>query len=182
MKGGQPLLALAYNHNETIGQRVNLWVALSTDEGDTWHKVRPFCCGGPGGRGGGGGGLVWSCGLATATCLPSSLAMGDGITDCSLLFQVVELEGIPDDDMMHHYPTMAQSGCRLLVAYSSFYRPTPRCAASNPVCPPEPPRGQSGIRLAEIDLRKVDLSSATVIPRYELPDNLNVNIRLMLSV
>jgi len=127
LEGERPLLALAYNHNETIGQRVNLWVALSDDWGETWHKV-------------------------------------------------AELEGVPEDDVMQHYPTMAQSGCRLLVAYSTFYRLTPRCAASNPVCPPEPPRGQSGIRLAEIDLSKADMGKGTLIPRYWLPDNLNVNI------
>jgi len=113
--GTSDMLALAYNHNETIGARNNLRVALSADMGRTWHMV-------------------------------------------------AELEGVPEDGAMYHYPTMAQDGCRLLIAYSVYYQLISKCSLSNPVCPPERPRGAAGIRVAELDLAAVDLTAETLIP------------------
>lgn len=91
-------------------------------------------------------------------------------------FQVAELEGVTQDGSMAHYPTMVASACRLLVAYSVSYRLIPRCSPNNPVCPPEPSRGRSGIRLAEVDLSRVDLSRRTLIPAFQLPENMDVNV------
>jgi hypothetical protein len=73
--------------------------------------------------------------------------------------QVAELEGVAEDDVMMGYPSMCQSGCRLLIAYSAYYRLIPKCSLSNPVCPPESPRGPAGIKVAEVDLTRVQLST-----------------------
>jgi hypothetical protein len=118
--GQRPLLAIAYNHNDTAGNRNNLWVALSDDEGGSWY-------------------------------------------------QVVELEGVTSDGVMMHYPTLSQSGCRLMVAYSALYRVLPKCLPSNPVCSKEAHPGPTGIRLAEIDLSRVEMSKFNVIPLQEIP-------------
>ncbi|KAK3287896.1 hypothetical protein CYMTET_4629 [Cymbomonas tetramitiformis] len=69
--------------------------------------------------------------------------------------KVAEIETERNIHSKYHYPSLVQDGCRLIVAYSSMFTTSLEV--------PEPP-GIGGIHVAEIDLRAVDLSSASLLP------------------
>jgi hypothetical protein len=66
--------------------------------------------------------------------------------------KIAELETVHNVLSKWHYPTLAQDECRLLVAYSSMH---------NAMYPFDNPPDIGAIHLAEIDLRRADLSEKT---------------------
>eukprot|EP00240_Pyramimonas_obovata_P011027 CAMPEP_0118937268 /NCGR_PEP_ID=MMETSP1169-20130426/22191_1 /TAXON_ID=36882 /ORGANISM="Pyramimonas obovata, Strain CCMP722" /LENGTH=109 /DNA_ID=CAMNT_0006880851 /DNA_START=30 /DNA_END=359 /DNA_ORIENTATION=+ len=74
--------------------------------------------------------------------------------------KIAELETIHNVLSKWHYPTIAQDECRLLVAYSSMH---------NRMFPFDDPPDIGAIHLAEIDLRKADLSGRSQLPEIPWP-------------
>jgi len=84
--------------------------------------------------------------------------------------KVAQLTGDSEDKAeMHGYPYMVQDGCTLLVGYSIMHR-------INVTADPYPmetyrPPHDTGIVVAEIDLRQVDLSEHTRLPEFFMGSN-----------
>uniref|UniRef100_A0A061SJ06 Bnr asp-box repeat protein n=1 Tax=Tetraselmis sp. GSL018 TaxID=582737 RepID=A0A061SJ06_9CHLO len=151
-------------------QEGELYRSSSADGGSTWSPAEPLGLPNPNSKANlinlqGGDGTKPLLALAynhnSTQGVRNNLRLAvsrDGGTTWNL---VAELEGMAEDDIMMHYPTMTQEGCRLFITYSAFYRLLPPCAPTNPTCPPTPPRSQTGIRIAEVDLQRLDLRDTT---------------------
>lgn len=85
----------------------------------------------------------------------SNLFVSLSLDSGSTWHKISEIETDPSVFSQWHYPTLAQEGCRLFVAYSSLHKSMYSF---------EDPKVIGGVHLAEIDLSRADLSERSLLP------------------